>query len=117
MKYFAQTLFNGTSISTANTSATSEQFDISEASRMWLQCSATGTSSTTDLSIQLQVSNDPFSTLTGDSIWINEGSASTFNTSNFFKKHTDLGALKARVVVTRSSGAAVLTIKSVSKPD
>lgn len=116
MKYFAQTLFSGSSLSSANASLTSDQFDISEVTTLWLAHSASAASSTSDLSIQLQLSNDALSILSGDSVWINEGSAGTFNTSNVFRKHSGLGALKARVVVTRNAGTATLTTKYVGKP-
>lgn len=115
MKYFANTIFNGTSISTANTSGTSDQFDISEAVTVWLQYSATGTSSTTDISIQFQVSNDSINKAAVDSVWLNQDSASTYNTSNFFRKHI-VGAMKGRVSVTRNSGAAVFSATYVAKP-
>lgn len=115
MKYFAQTLFDAVSFSTANASQTSDPFDVSEAVTVWLQCSATGTDSTTDLSIQLQVSNDRLSLPAAQSTWINQDTAVTFNTTNLFMK-SNLGALKARVAVTRNSGAAVLTVRQVAKP-
>lgn len=116
MKYFAQTLFDATSFGTANTSGISAQYDIGEQVSIWLQASASGTSSTTDMSIQFQVSNDPMVIPAAASTWINEGSAATFNTSNIFDKHINICAQKARVSVTRNSGAAVLTIRSVGKP-
>lgn len=116
MKYFAQTLFDAVTISTANTSGTSSQYDIGEMATIWLQFSSTGTDSTTDISIQFQVSNDPMNKSVSDSTWINEGSAATYNQTAGFDKHINICAQKARVSVTRNSGAAVLTIRSVGKP-
>lgn len=116
MKYFAQTLFDAVSLGTANTSGISSQFDVGEMATLWLQASATGQNSTTDYSIQLQCSNDPMEKAATSSIWIDEGSVASYLTSNLFDKHINICAQKARVSVTRNSGAAVLTIRNVGKP-
>ena len=117
MKYLAITLFSQSTVTmnSANTANNSEQFDIGEISRVWLQLTATGTSSTTDISVQFQVSNDPMSLVSGNSTWINEGTAATFSGTAAFDKHTDLSAQKARVQLSRNAGAAVMTIRASGK--
>lgn len=116
MKIFAQTLFSGTSISTANTASTCAQFDVSEVSKIWLQLSATGTDSTTDCSIQMQLSNHGMNVPAADSVWVNDGASVTFTGTAMFDKHYDVDCVKARVSVTRNSGACAITIISVGKP-
>lgn len=116
LKYFTQTIFDAISFGTANTSGISEQFDLSQISSVWFQVVGTGTSTTTDCSIQFAVSNDRLALDRDDSIWINEGSAATFLQTNFFDKHANVIALKGKVTVTRNSGAAALTIRAVGKP-
>lgn len=115
MKFFAQTLFDSTTMSSASTSATSGQFDIGEVSNIWLQVSAASANTSTDVSIQLQVSNDPMATVSGNSTWVNESSAGTYAGTSLIQKHTDLGAQKAKVVITRNAGSGVVTIRAVGK--
>lgn len=115
MKYFAQTLFNATTMSSANTSTTSDQFSIGESSQLWLQVSATSANTSTDVSVQLQVSNDPLAKNQSDSNWVNEGSAATYAGTSFFDKHRDLGAEKGRVILTRNAGSGVMTVRGVGK--
>ncbi len=115
MKYFAKTLFDATTFNSANTAGTSSQFDTGEAVTVWMQMVGTGTSTSTDMSVQLQVSNDPISKVDIESTWINQDSANTFSQTNGFVKYM-LGSQKARVVVTRTAGTAILTLRVVGKP-
>lgn len=115
MKYFTQTLFDATSFGTANTSGVSSQFDISSIAALWLQVTASGTSTSTDYSIQLYVSNDAMNVVRDSSTWIAEGSASNFTGTNLFDKHVNLVAQKAKIIVTRTGGDAVLTVRGVGK--
>lgn len=116
MKYFAQTLFDAVAISSANTSGTSVHFDIGELSRLWLQVSATGTTTTSDISVQLYVSNDAMVVPRDSSTWIAEGSAATFTGTAMFDKHVDLAAQKAKVTLTRNASTGTVTIRASGKP-
>lgn len=115
MKFLALPIFSNTSFGSANTSGVSAQFDISEITNLWLQMSASGTSTATDLSIQLQVSNDPMSKAASNSLWINQDSAATFSQTSGFDKHTEVTAGKARVSISRNAGAATFSMKATGK--
>lgn len=115
MKYFNQKLFDATTIDGTTTSATSVAFDIGEISQLWLQVSAGSANTSTDISVQLQVSNGALSKNMTDSTWISEGSAATYAGVSFMDKHKDLGAQKARVTLTRNAGSGNVTVIAVGK--
>lgn len=116
VKYFAQTIFDSVTMSTAATTATSGQFDIGEISRLWLQLSSTTAGNNSpSISIQLQVSNDAMVVPNTSSTWINQDSAASFTGASAFDKHSDIAAQKFRVQMTNNSGGAVVTVRASGK--
>lgn len=114
MKYFTLPIFTALSMSSANTSGVSAQFDISEINQLWLQLSSTGNSSP-DISVQLSVSNDPMGKASATSTWITVDSAATFSGTAGFDKHIEVAGTKAKVTLTRNSGASIVSVQALGK--
>lgn len=112
MSYFAIPIFSSQTLSSANTSLTSDQLDIGEEANLAFHCVLSNT--TSDISFQLQLSNDILGKTSGQTNWINYNTANTL-TSSSLVTYNSIGAQKMRVLLTRNSGSTTVTVRMVAK--
>lgn len=115
-KYLLDLAFDAQAINGTTTSATSKQVEIYGYTRIWAHCNLSNSSSL-DVALQLQVSNDPISKSEAESDWVNEGSARDISSSsdNVMHKYDSIGASKIRWSVSRDGGAGNVSVRAVLK--